>query len=53
VEPAPGAVFRVGDTVEVVPSHVCPVVNLHDRLLGVRGGRIEREIAIAARGRVR
>jgi D-serine deaminase-like pyridoxal phosphate-dependent protein len=53
VEPAPGAAFRVGDRVSVVPSHVCPVVNLHDRLLGFREGRLERELLVAARGRVR
>jgi D-serine deaminase-like pyridoxal phosphate-dependent protein len=53
VEPAPGASFRVGDRVQVIPSHACPVVNLHDVLLGFRDGRIERELAVAARGRVR
>jgi D-serine deaminase-like pyridoxal phosphate-dependent protein len=53
VEPAPGARFRVGDRVHVLPSHVCPVVNLHDTLWGFRDGRLERELAVAARGRVR
>jgi D-serine deaminase-like pyridoxal phosphate-dependent protein len=52
VAPALGATFRVGDRVHVVPSHVCPVVNLHDRLLGFRGGRFETEMDVAARGRV-
>jgi D-serine deaminase-like pyridoxal phosphate-dependent protein len=53
VAPAADAAFRVGDRVHVVPSHVCPVVNLHDVLLGFRDGRLEREIRVSARGRVR
>ena len=52
VEPAPGASFRVGERVRVIPAHVCPVVNLHDRLFAVRDGRVERELPVAARGRV-
>ena len=53
VEPAPGAVFRVGERVRVVPAHVCPVVNLHDVLFAVRDGKVEKELPVAARGRVR
>jgi D-serine deaminase-like pyridoxal phosphate-dependent protein len=53
IEPAPGAVFRVGQRVRVVPSHVCPVVNLHDHLTAVRDGEVEGELRVAARGRVR
>ena len=53
VEPAPGAAFRVGDRVRILPAHVCPVVNLHDRLVAVRDGRVEGELHVAARGRVR
>jgi len=45
--------LRIGDRVEVVPLHVCSTVNLFDVAFGVRGGRVEREIAIAARGRSR
>jgi D-serine deaminase-like pyridoxal phosphate-dependent protein len=53
VQPAPGAAFHVGERVRVVPSHACPVVNLHDRLIGIRKGRVERELDVCARGRVR
>ena len=52
VAPAPGTTWHVGERVEVVPAHVCPVVNLHDRLVAVRGGRVEGELRVAARGRV-
>jgi D-serine deaminase-like pyridoxal phosphate-dependent protein len=48
----PGEAFRVGERVRVLPNHACVVSNLHDRLQGVRQGRVETEFRIAARGRV-
>ncbi|MFN3689088.1 alanine racemase [Salinarimonas sp.] len=42
----------VGEVVRVVPNHVCVVVNMVDRLVAVRGGRIVGEIDVAARGRL-
>jgi D-serine deaminase-like pyridoxal phosphate-dependent protein len=44
--------LRVGDRVSIVPNHVCSAVNLHDRLVGVRGDRIELVWQVAARGRI-
>lgn len=41
---------RVGDRVRVVPNHVCVSVNLHDRVWGVRGDRIETSWPVVARG---
>ena len=41
----------VGDVVRVVPNHVCIVVHLNDRLVGVRGDVVEQEWNVAARGR--
>lgn len=41
----------VGDVVRVVPNHVCIVVHLNDRLVGIRGDLVESEWAVAARGR--
>jgi D-serine deaminase-like pyridoxal phosphate-dependent protein len=49
----PGESFRVGERVRVLPNHACVVSNLHDVLVGVRGERVEAELAVAARGRVR
>ena len=44
----------LGDTVWLVPGHCDPTVNLHDWLIGVRGGlaagRVERLIRVDARG---
>lgn len=42
---------EVGDMVRVIPNHVCIVVHLNDRLIGVRGDLVEREWPVAARGR--
>jgi D-serine deaminase-like pyridoxal phosphate-dependent protein len=51
----PGAALpALGETVWLVPGHCDPTVNLHDRLVGVRGGLaagvVERVIAVDARG---
>jgi D-serine deaminase-like pyridoxal phosphate-dependent protein len=45
--------LAVGDQVRVIPLHVCSSVNLFDAALGVRGDAVERELAIAGRGKVR
>ena len=44
---------RVGEKVWVVPSHVCPTVNLHDEVWYGRGGQVEGSWKVAARGKVR
>jgi D-serine deaminase-like pyridoxal phosphate-dependent protein len=49
---APGDRFRVGSRVSILPNHACVVSNLHDRVYGVRTGRVEEELRVAARGRV-
>jgi D-serine deaminase-like pyridoxal phosphate-dependent protein len=50
---APGESFRVGERVHILPNHACVVANLHDRLIGTSGGRVETVLTVAARGRVR
>lgn len=47
-----GLSLRIGDVVTIIPNHCCTVTNLHDQLLGVRGGRLERIIPVHARGRI-
>lgn len=44
---------RVGEKVWLVPSHVCPTVNLHDEVWYGRGGKVEGSWRVEARGRVR
>ncbi len=54
VEFPPGSpVPAVGDRVEIIPNHVCPVVNLQDELFAVRDGRLIGAWRVVARGRVR
>ena len=43
---------RIGERVTIIPNHACAVTNLHDRVYGVRDGRVERMFQVAARGRV-
>jgi len=44
--------LRVGDLVEVIPAHVCPTVNLAERLVCTRQGRVVGTWAVAARAQV-
>jgi D-serine deaminase-like pyridoxal phosphate-dependent protein len=53
VELVEGESFDVGQRVRVLPNHACVVSNLHDYVVGVRGGRVEAVFPVAARGRVR
>lgn len=48
---SPGEDLSVGEMVRIIPNHACPVMNLFDRALGIRNGRIEKEFSIAARGK--
>lgn len=43
---------RVGDTVRIVPNHVCIVVHLNDALYAVDGDRVTGVWPVAARGRM-
>jgi D-serine deaminase-like pyridoxal phosphate-dependent protein len=42
----------IGERVTIIPNHACAVSNLHDVVYGVRGDRVERAFAVAARGKV-
>ncbi|TVY08044.1 alanine racemase [Paenibacillus cremeus] len=44
--------FRIGDRLSIIPNHCCTVVNLHDQLVGLRGGVVECMINIDARGQI-
>jgi D-serine deaminase-like pyridoxal phosphate-dependent protein len=43
---------RVGATLHIIPVHTCVVTNLHNRIYGVRGERIEHVWDVTARGLV-
>jgi D-serine deaminase-like pyridoxal phosphate-dependent protein len=44
---------RIGDRLQVIPSHACACVNMFDVAYGTRAGQLERELPIAGRGKVR
>ena len=46
----PGNTLRLNDRLWLIPGHCDPTVNLHDRLVGVRGGRVECLWPVTARG---
>lgn len=48
-----GRQLAVGDVIEIIPNHVCPTINLADSWFGARGDEVEREFAVAARGKTR
>lgn len=43
--------YRIGDKLEVIVPHCDPVVNLYDRIYGIRGDRVEVAWPVTARGR--
>ena len=55
-DPSAATLPALGDLIWLIPGHCDPTVNLHDRMVGVRGGlqhgTVERVIAVDARGAV-
>jgi D-serine deaminase-like pyridoxal phosphate-dependent protein len=43
---------RVGDLLRITPNHVCPVTNLFDKVVIVRGDDVLGAVAVDARGKV-
>lgn len=41
----------VGDRLELIPPHVCPTINLHDTLVGVRDGIVKEVWSVQGRGK--
>jgi D-serine deaminase-like pyridoxal phosphate-dependent protein len=42
--------LRVGDRLEVVPNNATLVINMQEKIFGVRNGAVERVFAVAGRG---
>ncbi len=47
-----GVELAVGDRLRIVPNHICTAVNLHERVYGVRGDRVEAVWEVAGRGKL-
>lgn len=45
--------LKPGDKIELVPSHCCTTINLHDQFYGIRNDILETIWHIAGRGKVR
>ena len=43
---------RIGETVRITPNHVCPVTNLYDKVVFVRGEEVLGAVPVDARGKV-
>jgi D-serine deaminase-like pyridoxal phosphate-dependent protein len=48
-----GCDLEVGDTLQIIPNHICSTVNLHDEVYLVDEGGAVEAIRVAARGKVR
>ncbi|MGG2196766.1 MULTISPECIES: alanine racemase [Paenibacillus] len=44
--------LQIGQRVEIIPNHVCPVVNLMDRVFVVRNDEVIDEWKVEARGKI-
>jgi D-serine deaminase-like pyridoxal phosphate-dependent protein len=47
-----GRKFHLGEKLRIIPNHVCVVMNLHEKVHGVRAGEVEREWKVEARGKL-
>jgi D-serine deaminase-like pyridoxal phosphate-dependent protein len=44
--------LEVGDRLRIIPNHICPCINLHDRVFVVSGEKVVDQWSVAARGKV-
>ncbi|MCS7315941.1 MAG: alanine racemase [Bryobacterales bacterium] len=47
-----GVELAVGDRLRIIPNHICAAVNLHEKIYGVRGDRVEEVWQVAGRGKL-
>lgn len=45
--------INIGDKVEIIPNHICPVCNLYDKAYLVSKGEVIKEIDVSCRGKLR
>jgi len=43
----------IGDKVEIIPNHICPVCNLYDEAYLVSGGEVVEVVPVLARGKLK
>ena len=47
----PDDTVRIGERVEIIPNHICPVINLFDSIYVTRGEEVIDQWPVAARGK--
>jgi D-serine deaminase-like pyridoxal phosphate-dependent protein len=47
----PAKAYKIADRIEMIVPHCDPVVNLYDVMYGIRNDKVEKVIAVTARGR--
>ena len=45
--------LEVGQTLEIIPNHICATVNMHDVIFGYRGEEVVETWIVKARGKIR
>lgn len=45
--------IKVGDKIEIIPNHICPVVNLHETAYIISNGEVIDEIQVDCRGKLK
>jgi D-serine deaminase-like pyridoxal phosphate-dependent protein len=43
--------LKVGDKIEIIPNHICPVSNLYDKAYLVSDGKVLEEMEVSCRGK--
>lgn len=43
---------KIGDKIEIIPNHICPVCNLYDKAYLVSNGKVIEEVEVACRGKL-
>lgn len=44
---------KIGDKLEIIPNHICPVVNLHETAYLIENGEVVEEIPVDCRGKLK
>jgi D-serine deaminase-like pyridoxal phosphate-dependent protein len=44
--------FEIGDRVRIIPNHICVVMNLHEKVYGIRGEEVEQVWCVEGRGKL-
>lgn len=44
--------YKIGDKVEIIPVHICPVCNLYDEAYLIKNGEVIKKIPVLCRGKL-